>query len=85
MMNKIVCKKCGKMAVWHYVPSGKSNYCDDCVPRGCSCNWSYGINPLTNEVNSTLSIEHKDDDGRSLPCCEYDYDIEGFNVEDYDE
>jgi hypothetical protein len=35
-MTKEICK-CGKPAVWFYMP-GSSLYCDDCVPRGCSCN-----------------------------------------------
>ena len=33
---------CGKIAIWCYMPgysSGENSYhCDDCVPRGCSCN-----------------------------------------------
>lgn len=33
------------MAVWIYMPgySGNHNpfHCDDCVPRGCTCNWRY--------------------------------------------
>ena len=34
---------CGKIAVWLYMPSydgpqRNDFYCDDCVPRGCSCN-----------------------------------------------
>lgn len=36
---------CGKKAIWVYAPgfaSGESPYfCDDCVPRGCSCNHHY--------------------------------------------
>lgn len=36
---------CNKMAVWCYMPgySSKKNpyFCDDCVPRGCSCNHTY--------------------------------------------
>ena len=40
-MNKELCD-CGKVATWCYMP-GYSNgdnpsHCDDCVPRGCSCN-----------------------------------------------
>jgi hypothetical protein len=41
-------EKCGvcniKRAVWLYMPGGsRSNpfYCDDCVPRGCSCEWNH--------------------------------------------
>lgn len=38
--------ECGKVATWEYVPSTKLHpyYCDDCVPRGCSCNVEYTIN-----------------------------------------
>jgi len=43
-MKKFLCN-CGKIAVWSYAPatSNKRNpyYCDDCVPRGCSCNDEY--------------------------------------------
>jgi len=31
------CSCCDKIATWSYMP-GISNYCDDCLPRGCSCN-----------------------------------------------
>ena len=40
-MEKIKCCKCNKIALWFYAPSSKGEdafYCDDCVPRGCSCN-----------------------------------------------
>src|ERR1035441_3790019 len=39
---KALCDKgCKKIAVWWYMPSdGHGNYCDDCIPRGCSCNRS---------------------------------------------
>lgn len=43
-MNKSLCD-CGRVATWCYVPGyrGGSNpyHCDDCVPRGCSCNHRY--------------------------------------------
>lgn len=36
---------CGKMAVWVYMPgySGGGNpySCEDCVNRGCACNWRW--------------------------------------------
>lgn len=35
MLSK--CDICGKTATWLYMPGGRF-YCDDCVPRGCSCN-----------------------------------------------
>lgn len=43
-MSKHLCD-CGKMAVWLYGPSYSEGvnpfHCDDCVPRGCTCNWRY--------------------------------------------
>ena len=39
--------ECNKIATWWYAPgySGKDKdhpyYCDDCVPRDCSCEWTY--------------------------------------------
>lgn len=37
------CSECNKPAVWYYMPSsnGKRYFCDDHVPRGCSCNLHY--------------------------------------------
>lgn len=35
---KKLCDTCAKeIAVWAYMP-GKSDFCENCVPRGCSCN-----------------------------------------------
>ena len=43
-MKKELCD-CGKVAVWSYGPGFingfNSDFCDDCVPRGCSCNHRY--------------------------------------------
>ncbi len=42
-MEKIFCE-CGKLATWMYMPAwdeltmNDRIKCDDCVPRGCSCN-----------------------------------------------
>jgi hypothetical protein len=35
--------RCGKNAVWLYMPSSNKHpfFCDECVPRGCSCNHRY--------------------------------------------
>lgn len=79
------CKSCNKIAVWFYMP-GDSNYCDDCVPRGCSCN-----NHSTSEfipskeeglegedwifLNESETIwTNLDYKGREYPCVEYFYD-----------
>ena len=56
MNNKIKCQVCNKKdAVWCYMP-GHSNgidlFCDDCVPRGCTCN-QYHID----EFNKMIVIE----------------------------
>lgn len=67
---KKLCDVChAKMAVWCYMPS-TGDYCDDCVRRGCSCN----IDPDT-------GIEDADEQGRFLPCCEYNYAEGGFEDE----
>ena len=47
-------------------------YCEDHVSRGCSCNMEEdGTQPL-------------DDKGREYPCCEYDYNQDGYEAEDDD-
>ena len=57
------CKLCFKVAVWVYIPHDNMGYfCDDCVPRGCSCN-----------IDFETGIEDTDEHGRLLPCCEYDF------------
>jgi len=38
---------------------GNKNYCDNCVPRGCSCN---------EDENGKEQLDSK---GRKYPCCEY--------------
>jgi hypothetical protein len=66
---KYICDKCQSLAVWLYMPSATGgSRCDLHVPRGCSCN----INPDT-------GIEDVDERGRFLPCCEWDYDENGFD------
>jgi len=101
-MNKELCG-CGKMATYIYMPgfsSGESPFfCDDCVPRGCSCNHEYtvahskevgqeymGRNPPENDTNwkwieKDAIWVYTDDKGREYPCCEYEYDSEGFNID----
>lgn len=72
MSMKQKCFNCKNKAVWWYMPGSDSPsnyYCDSHVPRGCSCNLS--------EDNS----EPLDDQDRPYPCCEYDYDPDGFILE----
>ena len=53
------CDKCHwRKAVWYYAP-GHSIRCDECVPRGCSCN---------QEEDGTEQLDEK---GRKVPCCEW--------------
>lgn len=66
-MSKELCE-CGKIAVWCYMPgysSGDSPYsCDDCVPRGCECNYEYfnvtSYHPTLNKPNLPEGIEGTD-------------------------
>jgi hypothetical protein len=43
---KCLCE-CKKIATWLYMPSSSNTshpyYCDNCVPRGCSCNMEYTV------------------------------------------
>ena len=64
-----ICIDCQLTAVWYLASAGigeERSYCDSCVPRGCSCNF----------------VDDKetwfDDNGRSLPCCEYIFSENGF-------
>lgn len=80
---KIKCCECGKMAVWFYMPSRdaeKDSYCDDCVPRGCSCNMS-PIDGNWDSEDDNNWIDDTDDLGRQLPCCEYGHYPEGIDNE----
>jgi hypothetical protein len=70
-MNFEICDKCDKHAIWFYPGGTEENkapqYCDDCVPRGCSCNVL------------SCGVEAVDDDGRLLPCCDYMYFENGID------
>lgn len=72
------CSVCGALAVWEYAPAdGLGEYCDEHVPRGCSCNRSY--NPESDDWDGP---EDTDELGRLLPCCEYFWSPEGFEPTD---
>jgi hypothetical protein len=68
---KVRCDVChAKMAQWNYMPGKEYNYhCDDCVSRGCSCN-----------IIDDDGNEYTDDLGRLVPCCEYNYQENGYTV-----
>ncbi len=71
---------CGVKARWLYMPSysgvqKNDYYCEDCVPRGCSCN----MEPVDGDADNTNPdnwAQVLDDKGRPFPCCEY------FSVEE---
>lgn len=94
-LGKFACD-CGKMAVWSYAPATTDTtnpfYCDECVPRGCSCNHDYDQEdmPIAETIawhdkndrkwkwlEQGKSITTIDDKGREWPCCEYFYDEKG--------
>lgn len=84
---------CGKVAIWLYMPGysggGNSFSCDDCVPRGCTCNQRY-VESRGMPTLEDLPIKwieegkiwcHVDEKGREYPCCEYEYEEDGFDKE----
>jgi hypothetical protein len=74
---KLKCK-CGKLAVWCYMPTEHSLVCcEDCVPRGCSCN-EYPIDGDIENLNPNNWKQEVDEQGRELPCIEWWYDEEGW-------
>lgn len=77
MKHLCIKNTCTKMAVWFYLP-GKEDiyYCDDCVPRGCTCR---GYQEVFDEDSPDEWEEELDSEGRALPCVEYDYDENGFD------
>jgi len=93
-MNKELCY-CNKKAVWWYMPgySGKKEehpfYCDEHVPRGCSCNhWCVKERkpekkdfPVKWFIRSDDNVYWTsiDEKGREDPCCEYDHDNDGYD------
>jgi hypothetical protein len=96
-MNKELCD-CGKMAVWDYMPGysggGNSYSCDDCVHRGCSCNYGNILDGDESGTDEPEGVEGKDfiwiddstwtsvdENGKESPCAEYWYSEEGWEVE----
>ena len=95
---------------------GNRMYCNEHVPRGCTCNvrnieedgepetednviwWTkqdyechmgkYGDGEFMNDATmerqpDSFYYEILDEDGKRSPCCEYCYDAEGFEKDDY--
>ena len=92
---------CGKMATWDYMPKTEQKwnpfFCDDCVPRGCTCNDDYDCEDMPIKetiewynshgmkwewIEEGVSIRHLDEKGRNLPCCEYFPFEEGIEASD---
>jgi len=86
--------KCGQGAKWIYMPSSDTYpyYCDDCVPRGCSCNNRHlrddELEPTEEDgiegkdwkwITKGVEWTKLDDKGREWPCVEFDYDDEENN------
>lgn len=84
---KLKCIKCNELATWFYMPSDRDKnycFCDSCVPRGCDCNLliSEDLGFIFDEDGP---VEEKDEKGRLLPCCEYNFFEEGIDCdEEYD-
>lgn len=93
-MKKFACE-CGKLGVWDYAPSSNfwGFYCDDCVPRGCSCRIEYVKHESCPELNREppkdapwkwiqegVSWELTDEKGRGYPCVEFWCEPEGVEV-----
>lgn len=93
-MTKELCS-CGKTSVWCYLPgysAGDSSYhCDDCVPRGCECNYDYTNTDLydSKKPEGEENVDWKwieegicwtqiDSRKREYPCSEYEFDPDGF-------
>jgi hypothetical protein len=75
-MSKIKCISCDAKAVWCYMPGTDNNYyCDEHVPRGCSCNYK----------DEESDNQFTDEQGRLVPCCEYGFDEEGYFFIDSEE
>jgi hypothetical protein len=77
------CSKCPAKAVWKYAPAdtysdyndSRRFFCDECIKRGCSCQWINVLDPEDKQYTDNL--------GRLLPCVEYDYNEKGYNEEGF--
>lgn len=74
---KFKCVNCGKIPEkgWLYMPGSEDNfYCDDCVPRGCSCNNRLKDGISFDDIraeNPENYYQRVDELGRKYPCCEF--------------
>jgi len=70
-----LCTYCHKhKAVWWYAPSTDDHRlrlaCDECIPRGCSCNQEL-ISEDLNPKDPNSYYGPTDEQGREYPCCEW--------------
>ena len=59
-------------------------YCENCVPRGCSCNAELkeGIEYDSKEAEDPKNyVEKLDEKGRKWPCCEYFWEKNEYEEE----
>ena len=89
-MYKFKCVKCGITPEngWLYMPDDGDKidyfFCDDCVPRGCSCQMELkeGVNEESDEACDPKNYyDLLDEKGRKLPCCEYWFTDNEFEAE----
>jgi len=74
---------CWKKGTWYYAPARKNENpwaCDECVPRGCSCNLELraGVTEMFDDDGITINPisdywQPHDLFGRQYPCCEWLY------------
>lgn len=78
---KIKCK-CGKLATWYYMPDEHEwACCDNCVPRGCTCN-DYPVDGNYENSDPKNWKQELDEEGREFPCCEWWYNKEGWDEDE---
>ena len=93
--KKLACN-CGKLAVWSYIPASdirkNREFCEDCVPRGCSCETEYieyeCFPPKDRSdwiwIEENVSWCYVDELGRKSPCCEFWFDENGWDCTEED-
>lgn len=64
------CNTCAQIASWLYMPGGDLA-CDECVPRGCSCNLEPKDGDYDN-LDPKNWAEPLDNKRRFFPCCEWE-------------
>ena len=70
------CTGCGNLAQWHYASSGPCrDYCDDCVPTQIIMDPpdANGIELIWTDYGDVEPEQHRDDRGRLLPCCDFEF------------